>query len=444
LSQFPPVDIKPALCLSIPAKEENIKANSPSGPTGNPSVVKKASSFFTTTLPLFCLAHFGHHLMTALPALLLPFIREDSSLTGDKLSNSQVAWVSTAFSLAYGLGQLPGGWLADRIGRRIMIGIGVFGVALAGILIGLSTSFMLLLILLVVMGILGGGYHPAATPWISASAGEKNTGRAIGFHFLGGGSGFFVAPFIGGAVAAALGWHWAFIVMAIPCAVFGIVFFFILSRQKDANLKSVAGTHHNTAGGSINRWTPLITLIVMSFITGTLGTVMTFFSLYLIDDWHVSKQTAVFVMAISSFAGIWAGPVGGWISDRVGRLPLIIATSFVGGLIIFLIRWIPYGPLLFAVLLISGINMYVGSPVSEAFIMGQTSARNRSLIYGVYYAVGLMGSLFLPLVGSLIDRYHYGPTFMIAGIASMIATLIGSSILLANRKQITQPANTQS
>jgi MFS family permease len=180
----------------------------------------------------------------------------------------------------------------------------------------------------------------------------------------------------------------------------------------------------------------------MSFIVGTLGTVMTFFSLYLIDNFGVSKQTAVFVMAFSSFAGIWAGPVGGWMSDRIGRLPLIIATSFIGGLIIFTIRWMPYGPILFAVLLVSGINMYVGAPVSEAFIMGQTSAKNRSLIYGIYYAVGLLGALFLPLVGSLIDTYHYQRVFMFAGIASMVVTLIGSSVLLATRKPANAPAKT--
>jgi len=298
--------------------------------TGNPSPVKKASSFFTTTLPLFMMAHFGHHLMTALPGILLPFIRDDNTLSSSGLTNSQVAWVTTAFSLAYGLGQLPGGWLADRIGRRVMMGIGIFGVALVGILIGLSTTYLMLLILLVIMGILGGGYHPSATPWISASAGEANQGRAIGWHFVGGGSGFFVAPFVGAAIAAAWGWHWAFIALAIPCAIFGIAFFIFLRRQKDANLRPVADTHQAGAGVSRNRWAPLITLIIMSFVVGTLGMVMVFFSLYLVDNFHLAKQTAVFVVAISSFAGIWAGPVGGWVSDRIGRLPLIIATSFIG------------------------------------------------------------------------------------------------------------------
>jgi MFS family permease len=380
------------------------------------------------------MAHFGHHLMTALPGILLPFIRDDRSLSANGLSNSQVAWVTSAFSLAYGFGQLPGGWLADKIGRRAMMGVGIFGVAIMGVLIGLSTTYIMLLVLLVLMGILGGGYHPSATPWISASAGEGNQGRAIGFHFVGGGAGFFVAPFLGAAIAAAWGWHWSFILLAIPCAIFGIAFFFFLRRQKDANLVSVTGSHNAGAGASQNRVLPLVTLMTMSFIVGTLGMVMVFFSLYLVDNFHIAKQTAVFVVAISSFAGIWAGPVGGWISDRIGRLPLIILTSLISGLIIFVVRWIPYGPGLFALLLISGINMYMGAPVSEAFIMGQTSPKNRSFIYGIYYSVGLLGALFTPLIGSLTSSQGYQQTFMIAGAISMVVTIVGGTILWTSRK----------
>jgi MFS family permease len=395
---------------------------------------EKRGSFFTTKLPLFMLAHFGHHLMTALPALLLPFIRSDTSLTGTELTYSQSAWVISAFSLAYGFGQIPGGWLADRIGRRAMIAVGIFGVALVGILVGLSQSYLALLILLVVMGIVGGGYHPAATPWISASAGEKNQGRAIGFHFVGGGAGFFVAPFVGGAIAAALGWHASFIILAIPCAVFGLVFFFILRRQKDASqLRAVADSHQAGAVVSKNRWRPLIALIVMSLICGGMGSVMAFLSLYLVDQFNVSKETAVFVIAISSFAGVWAGPVGGHISDRIGRVPIIILTSLLGGGLILLFGWVPYGIGLFVLLFFSGINMYMGAPVSEAFIMGQTSARNRSLIYGLYYLAAQGGALFAPLMGYFIDKTSFQTAAMISGASIMVVTIICGSILWGTR-----------
>mgnify|MGYP002397206928 CR=1 FL=1 len=117
-------------------------------------------------------AHFGHHLLTALPVPLLPMIRSDFAL-----DYTQSGLVISAFSLSYGISQLPAGWLADHIGRRIMITIGICGVALAGLLVGLSQTYIMMIVFLVLMGMLGGGYHPSAPPIISASVEPKNRGR---------------------------------------------------------------------------------------------------------------------------------------------------------------------------------------------------------------------------------------------------------------------------
>ncbi|MCK4353951.1 MAG: MFS transporter, partial [Dehalococcoidia bacterium] len=78
-------------------------------------------------VPLFVLAHFAHHLVIALPIPLLPFIRDEFAL-----DYTQAGVVMMAFNLAYGISQLPSGWLADRIGPRILLTIGTVGVALAG------------------------------------------------------------------------------------------------------------------------------------------------------------------------------------------------------------------------------------------------------------------------------------------------------------------------
>ena len=74
--------------------------------------------------------------------------------------------VISAFSLFYGISQLPAGWLADRFGPRILITIGICGVALSGLFIGLSANYIMLIVCMALMGILGGGYHPAAPPLI--------------------------------------------------------------------------------------------------------------------------------------------------------------------------------------------------------------------------------------------------------------------------------------
>jgi NNP family nitrate/nitrite transporter-like MFS transporter len=244
---------------------------------------------------------------------------------------------------------------------------------------------------------------------------------------------------VGAAIAAAWGWHESFIILAVPCAIFGLIFFFILWRQKDiSHVKSTTDTHHAGTTVQKDHWRSLISLITMNFVSGSLGSVMVFFSLYLVDNFHIAKETAVFVVAISSFAGIWAGPVGGWISDHVGRLPIIILTSLIEGLIPFVVRWIPYGIGIWALLLFSGINMYMGAPVSEAFIMERTSDRHRSLIYGVYYMSGTGSSIFAPLMGLLIDKTSYQTAFLISGVSMIAIVIICSSILWSDRIEVSK------
>ena len=138
-------------------------------------------SFSLGIVPLFMLAHFSHHLIAALLQPLSPFIRDDFNL-----DYTQVGWVVSAFTIAYGISQLPAGWLADRIGTRTLITIGISGVAVGGLLVGLSPTYTIMVVFLVLLGIMGGGYHPAASPIISASVEEKNRGRALGLHQIGG------------------------------------------------------------------------------------------------------------------------------------------------------------------------------------------------------------------------------------------------------------------
>ena len=84
------------------------------------------------------LAHFAHHLLTALPIPLLPFIRKEFNL-----DYTRSTFVVTMFSLSSGAGQLPSGWLADRIGPTILIMVGILGVAVAGALVGISQTYVL-------------------------------------------------------------------------------------------------------------------------------------------------------------------------------------------------------------------------------------------------------------------------------------------------------------
>ncbi|MFC1988382.1 MFS transporter, partial [Chloroflexota bacterium] len=106
--------------------------------------IPKVGSFFPGLITLFVLAHFSHHLIAALLQPLLPLIRDDFAL-----DYTQASWVVSAFTLAYGISQLPAGWLTDRLGARAMIAIGITGAAICGLVVGLSPSYTLMVVFLV-------------------------------------------------------------------------------------------------------------------------------------------------------------------------------------------------------------------------------------------------------------------------------------------------------
>ncbi len=135
------------------------------------------SSLFRGLLPVFVLAHFTHHLLPALLVPLMPLIRDEFALDYTKSG-----LLLSVFSLSYGISHLPAGWLADRIGARILVTVAICGVALAGLLVGLSQTYTVMLGSLALMGVLGGGYHPASPPLISASVEPKTRGRALGIR----------------------------------------------------------------------------------------------------------------------------------------------------------------------------------------------------------------------------------------------------------------------
>jgi MFS family permease len=387
----------------------------------------KPRSFFLTALPFYILAHCAHHLLTALPMPLLPFIRSEFGL-----GYRQASYVTSSFALANGAGQLPAGWLADRFGPTKLIMVGILGVALAGILVGSSQTYVMLLISLVVMGLLAGGYHPAATPLISESVEPNQQGRALGFHLIGGNTAFFLGPVVAGTIAGIWGWRVSFIGLAVPTAIFGLIFYFYLRRRF-----SKANTPESKRGSSEEKPPPpgnirrMVAFLTMSVLGGGAGMSTTaFIPLYAVDRLGSTEATAASLLSIVFFSGLWVAPVGGYISDRIGRVPIIIFGGIVSGTLIYFLPLASWGLSFFAILFFIGLVNAMRMPVSEAFIMGQVSSGRRSTIFGIYYfTMQYTGAVFAPILGGLIDRWGFDLCFNVAGSTVVVVTLLCSFFL---------------
>ena len=373
---------------------------------------EKPRSFFLSSLPFFILAHATHHLLTALPQPMQPFMQDEFGL-----SKAQLGGVTAAFSLSSGAAQLPAGWLADRIGPTWLITIGVLGVGIGGVFVGLSHSYAMLLMFLVFMGLMAGGYHPASTPLISLSVPANQRGRALGLHLIGGNSSFFLAPLIAGGIAATWGWRGSFIALAIPTIILGFCFFLYLNkRYGKAHIEAMKQRQMEERPPQPGYKRRLIAFLTMMVIGGGAGaTVTSFLPVYIKEVMGASNKVSAMSLSIIFSSGLWAGPIGGWIADRIGATRVIIVTGILGGLIIFALKEVSLGWGLWIVLWVLGIIQAVRFPVTEVFIMNQSPARNRSTIYGIYYStMQYTGAIFAPIMGGFIDRFGYAKMFSFA------------------------------
>jgi FSR family fosmidomycin resistance protein-like MFS transporter len=381
-------------------------------------------SFKWGSLPLFIAAHAGHHLLTSLTQPLLPYIQQEFNL-----DYSKSALVTSAFSISAGIAQIPSGWLADRIGPTILITLGVLGVAIGGVLVGLSSTFMMLIICFVIMGVMSAGYHPATTPLISASVPSNQLGRALGFHQIGGFISFFLTPFIAAGIAGAWGWRAPFLALAVPVAILGVFLYIYLTRRKGkSHVDEVKRRNVEESPLQPGYKRRLIAFMVMIVIGGGVAaSVNPFLTLYMVNELGASKEFAAMLLPIMHSSGLWMGPVIGYLSDRIGSTRIIIITGILSGLIIFALKSVTLGLSLYAVLWVLGLIRAARSLVSEVFILSQTPAKHRSMIFGIYYSTSeYTGAIFAPIMGRLLDQYGFDVIWTYSAIGVTVVAVITS------------------
>jgi MFS family permease len=383
---------------------------------------------------LFVVAHLSHHVITALVVPLLPFMRNEFGL-----DYVQAGFIISAFSLSYGIAQLPAGWMADRLGPHKLITLSISGVAFAGLMVGLSQVYVMVIVFLVLMGLLGGGYHPSASPLISASVRPENRGFALGCHLIGGSSSYFLSPLIGAYIATYLGWRGAFISLAIPIILFGLVFHMVLGRRVDMHATSRnRGSRAEASSATGFRYRAVVAFMFLStFTSAVLTSTVAFLPLYMVDRFHVQEKTAAAFVAFIYLAGIWAAPLGGYLSDRMGRVPMILMVCFLAGPVFFLLNIVPFGIGFGLLLLTMGSILMMRMPVSEAYIVSEVPDHLRSTVLGIYFFCAIEGGgVLTPVMGVLVDGFGFYHAFSTAAASVVLVTLVCSFFLREGNRAV--------
>ena len=127
---------------------------------------------------------------------IMPFLIESMGASG-----SVLGLLMATFALMQLIFSPVWGSLSDRIGRKPVLMIGVFGFGITMVLFGLSTQLWMLFAARALSGILSSATMPTAMAYIGDSTSEEDRGGGMGVVGAAMGLGMVLGPGLGGLLA---------------------------------------------------------------------------------------------------------------------------------------------------------------------------------------------------------------------------------------------------
>jgi DHA1 family purine base/nucleoside efflux pump-like MFS transporter len=272
---------------------------------------------------------------------------------------------------------------------------------------------------------------------VAATVEPEHRGSALGFHLIGGSASHFLAPLLGVAIAMALGWRGPYIVLAVVALVFGIVFYIMMGRlpalnQATQKRADYAESRVVEQPGRIRRLVAFMVLV--AFTQSMVVSAVSFIPLFMVDYLKVSEGAGGAIVSVYYSAGIWAGVLGGNLSDRFGRVRLILVVCFALGLLIYFLNLASSSFGIGVILLFLGMFAFMRMPVAESYVINNTSEKRRSTILGIYFFGSMEGSALLtPLLGYIIDHQGFNFCYTVVAVSVVLAVMVCSLFLRGGR-----------
>jgi MFS family permease len=358
-------------------------------------------------------------------AFLAPYIVTDLGL-----SNAEVGLLAGALSVAIALTSFFGGQLADRTGKRkTMLIVCTLLFSLGSGAGGLAVTFAALLAARFALGLAEGPMMPIAQTVIAAASRPERRGLNMGLMQNMGAFGLalFLGPIAATQLADDHGWRAAMFVSILPGLVLALLLVLFVRPDPKA-----PPAHAREQGSFLAALATLLripnmraTLAVAAFVTSWLVLQNTFLALFLTQDKDLAPTTAGWVISMGGIAGIVGGVVLPFLSDRLGRKPLLVWGSLACIASPLALLLLPGDPVLLAGAVLIGWMPLGIAPLYCATVPAESAGPALAstavgLSMGTAEIVG--GVILPPVAGRIADAY---------GLASVFYLCIGLALLAA-------------
>jgi len=333
--------------------------------------------------------------------------------------------------------QFPGGYLADKYGRKWLISTMTFGVALSFILYGIAPSWHFLLIGVVLMSIFNSTYQPALTAMVSDSLPAERRGMGFSIVMLIASASTTPSPAVAGLLRAHFGLidgmriAYGIVVVLFLAAAFLRFFFLketIVSTSKP-HLNEIIHSYPAALKESFSAWRKLPKSMLYLFLSFSI-TIFGFSATNLLTVVYATRVLRIdevvwaFTIAIVPITTIiLAIPVGKLVDKAKRKIPLL-ASMLIFGLAMWVFVYGDLAKVAASLILIGAgqvmLNASFGALQTDLTPKGQRGKVNGFINFANYIIMA---------TGSLIGGYLYEHVSPQAPFLIAAATVLPSFLL---------------
>jgi FSR family fosmidomycin resistance protein-like MFS transporter len=350
---------------------------------------------------------------------MLPFLV--ATLQGFTVTKAAI--LTASFTITSSFAQPVLGYFVDNMGRRWLVHVGTLWMAVMLSLTGVAGSYWMLVTLASLAGLGTAAFHPQASSMMNVLSG-KHKGVLFSVFVAFGNIGFAFGPLLLVPLFQAYGLK-ASLFTVIPGILVAILLFFFAPDIK-ASTKTIPSFQTVLASirASSRQLVPLVAAIAVRSLAYT--GMLTLLPLYFAEK-QLTKIAASHLVTIMLFSGAVGGIIGGFISDRYGRKPLIVVSLMISTPFFFAFL-ATHGTISIVFLALAGASLLASFSVTVVAAQ-EAIPDNKALAAGISMGLaGGLGGLAVIFIGRIGDVWGLSQAvtvlFSLPVLAGLIALLM--------------------
>jgi predicted MFS family arabinose efflux permease len=349
---------------------------------------------------------------------------------------AQFGLVVSAYAFSAGASGLLAAGFADRFDRKKLLLFFYAGFVLGTVLCGLAPSYRFLMGARTVTGLFGGVIGSISMAIIADLFPLEARGRVMGFVMTAFAASQVMGIPLGLYLSNAWGWHAPFLMIAAVSAVVGVVIFTTL-RPVDAHLQNAVDRNPlahllATVVKPRHQWGFAATMLLA--LGGYM--LMPFGSAFSVHNLGIPLEKLPMLYMATGVAALFAGPLLGRISDRVGKYRTFAAGSALAIGIVIYYTHLGVTPLAG----VMALNIAMFTAISARMVSAQALASGvpAQQDRGAYMSISssmqqLAGGVASSCAGLLVTQTGSGPLEHYDRLGYVVAIAIAATVVLMAR-----------